>query len=134
MLKKFVQNTKGRSGHPKVFCKKSFPKNFAKFTGKHLCQSRVFNKVESCNFIKKETLVWVFFCEFEEATSGKRRNIGSPYLVKIYCCGVKCVRKWRVVSHYFKYFKDDIVSKTNICNTENLQQVPCRLSLQQCLL
>ena len=28
-----------------VFCKKCFHRNFAKFTGKHLCQSLLFNKV-----------------------------------------------------------------------------------------
>ena len=30
---------------PEVFCKKSALKNFAKFTGKHLCQSLFFNNV-----------------------------------------------------------------------------------------
>ena len=30
---------------PEVFYKKGFLKNFAKFIGKHLCQSLVFNKV-----------------------------------------------------------------------------------------
>ena len=29
---------------PKVFCKKGAPRNFAKFIGKHLCQSLFFNK------------------------------------------------------------------------------------------
>ena len=28
-----------KSSHPEVFCKNGVPKNFAKFTGKHLCQS-----------------------------------------------------------------------------------------------
>ena len=32
---------------PKVFCKKRCFRNFAKFTGKHLCQSLFFNKVAS---------------------------------------------------------------------------------------
>ena len=42
--------------------------NFAKFTGKHLCQSLFFNKVAgaACNFIKKETLAQMFSCEFCE--------------------------------------------------------------------
>ena len=31
-------------------------KNFAKFTGKHLCQSLVFNKVAGLSLIKKEIL------------------------------------------------------------------------------
>ena len=41
--------------------KKVFLKISSKFTGKHLCQSLFF---EVCNFIKKETLAQVFFCEF----------------------------------------------------------------------
>ena len=36
-----------RSSRPGVFCKKAFLRNFTKFTGKHLCQSLLFNKV-SC--------------------------------------------------------------------------------------
>ena len=34
-----------RSSRPEVFCKKGVVRNFAKFTGKHLCQSLFFNKV-----------------------------------------------------------------------------------------
>ena len=34
-----------RSSRPEVFCKKGALSNFAKFTGKHLCQSLFFNKV-----------------------------------------------------------------------------------------
>ena len=46
--------------------KKGILKNFAKFTGKHLCQSLFFNKVVEQNFnlFKKETLAQVFSCEF----------------------------------------------------------------------
>ena len=43
---------------PKVFCKKDAFRNFAKFTGKHLCQS------QASKFIGKETLVHMFSCEF----------------------------------------------------------------------
>ena len=41
-------------------------RNFAKFTGKHPCQSLFVNKVAgaACKFIKKETLPQVFSCEF----------------------------------------------------------------------
>ena len=49
--------------------KKGVLKNFAKLTGKHLYHSCFFNKVAgwaACNFIKKETLVQVFSCEFWE--------------------------------------------------------------------
>ena len=40
-----------RSSRPGVFCKKGVLRNFAKFTGKHLCQSLFFNKVAgaACN-------------------------------------------------------------------------------------
>ena len=54
-----------------VFCKKDVLRNFAKFTGKHLCQSLFFNKGLACNFIKKETLAQVFsfeFCEISKNT------------------------------------------------------------------
>ena len=34
-----------RSRRPEVFCKNGVLRNFAKFTGKHLCQSLFFNKV-----------------------------------------------------------------------------------------
>ena len=34
-----------RSSRPEVFYNIGFLKNFAKFTGKHLCQSLFFNKV-----------------------------------------------------------------------------------------
>ena len=61
--------------------KKGVLRNFAKFAGKHLCQSLIFNKVvgvslffnflisfqpQACNFVKKETLAQVFSCEFCE--------------------------------------------------------------------
>ena len=57
-----------RSSRPDVFCKKGVLKNFAKFTGKHLCQSLFFNRVAggACNFIKKESLAQVLSCEFCE--------------------------------------------------------------------
>ena len=38
-------NNKKRSSRTKVFCKKGVLRNFAKFTGKHLCQSLSFYKV-----------------------------------------------------------------------------------------
>ena len=44
-----------RSIRPDVFCKKGVLRNFAKFTGKHLCQSIFFNKVadRSATLLKK---------------------------------------------------------------------------------
>ena len=62
-----------RSSRPDVFCEKGVLRNFAKFTGKHQCQSLVFNKVAgtACNFTKKEILAQVFsseFCEISKNT------------------------------------------------------------------
>ena len=34
-----------RSSRPEMYCKKGVLRNFAKFTGKHLCQSLFFDKV-----------------------------------------------------------------------------------------
>ena len=48
-----------RSSCPNMFCKKGVLRNFAKFTGKYLCQSLFFNKV-----FKKVTLVQVLYSEF----------------------------------------------------------------------
>ena len=47
-----------RSSRLEMFCRKSVLRNFAEFTGKHLCQSLLFNK--------EETLALVFSCEFCE--------------------------------------------------------------------
>ena len=58
-----------RSSPPEVFCKKDVLKNFAKFTGKHLCQSLLFNKdtgLRPATLLKRETQAQVFSCEFCE--------------------------------------------------------------------
>ena len=59
--------TKSRSSHRRCSVNKDVLKNFANFTGKHLCWS-LFNKVtylKACNFIKK-TPTQVFSCEIRE--------------------------------------------------------------------
>ena len=51
------------SSRPKVFCKKGFLRNFAKFIGKHLCQSLFFNKVADlrpATLLKKDSGIGVF--------------------------------------------------------------------------
>ena len=55
-----------RNSCPVVFCKK---RNFAKFKGRHLCESLFFNHVavlRPATLLKKETLAQVFSCEFCE--------------------------------------------------------------------
>ena len=44
-----------RSSRPELFCKKGVLKNFAKFTGKHQCQSLFFTKVE---VLRPATRLW----------------------------------------------------------------------------
>ena len=62
-----TENNDSQKQPPEVFYKKIVLENFAKFIGKHLSQSLFFNKfARACNFIKKETLVQVFSCEFCE--------------------------------------------------------------------
>ena len=48
-----------RSSRPGMFCKKGALRNFAKFTGKHLCQSLFLNKVE-----KRDSGVFLFPANF----------------------------------------------------------------------
>ena len=53
--------------HPReVFYKKIVHESFAELTGKHLLQSLSFRLRPACNFIKKETLEHVLFCECYE--------------------------------------------------------------------
>ena len=59
LLKKLL-----RSSRPDVFCEKGVLKYFAKFTGKHLCQSLFLIKLQA--FILKETLAQLLSCEFCE--------------------------------------------------------------------
>ena len=52
-----MSNTSKWKSTRRVFCKKGVLRNFAKFTGRHLCQSLL---------IKKETLAQMFSYEFYE--------------------------------------------------------------------
>ena len=57
-----------RSSHQRHSVNKVVLKNFARFTGKHLCWSFLFNKVaglQTCNVFKRQTLAQ-FSCEFYE--------------------------------------------------------------------
>ena len=45
-----------RSGRPEVVCKKGVLRNFAKFIGKHLCQSLFFNEVAGPTILLKNRL------------------------------------------------------------------------------
>ena len=65
----YLASVYARSICPEVFCEIGVLKNFAKLTGKHLCQSLFFDKTASLSlqlYLKKETLAQVCFCEFCE--------------------------------------------------------------------
>ena len=106
-----------RNSRPEVFCEKVVLRNFAKFTGKHLCPSFFFIKVAgaTCNFIKKKTLAQVFSCEFCEIS--KNTSGGCFCIWKIYeifrTAFTKNTREWwrlqLVVTG--KYFDQNIFFK-----------------------
>ena len=67
-----------RTSRPEVFCKKGGFRKFAKFLGKHLCQSPFFNKVAGLpvNFVKFlrtsffiEHLWWLLLFSVETVSS-----------------------------------------------------------------
>ena len=65
-----------RSSHRSCSVTKGVLRNFAKFTGKHLCQSFFFNKVVgACNFIKKENLARCFPVNFA-------KFLGTPFVTE----------------------------------------------------
>ena len=43
-----------------VFCKKGILRNFAKLTGKHLCQSLFFNRVAGLQLYKRDSVTGLF--------------------------------------------------------------------------
>ena len=56
-----------KSSHRRCSVKQGVLRNFAKFIGKHLCQSLFFNKVAGprpATLFKKKTLSQLFSCEF----------------------------------------------------------------------
>ena len=54
----FKVNNKNSRTTSSTLCKVAVLKNFAKFTGKYLCQ-----KVDAYSFFNKQTLAQVFLCE-----------------------------------------------------------------------
>ena len=56
-----------------VFCKKDLLKNFAKFTGKRLCQSLFFHKVADITLYFTEHLWWLLQKEAQIVPQNKKR-------------------------------------------------------------
>ena len=62
-----IQCIRYKNSRPGVFCKKDVLRNFAKFTGKHLCQSLFFNKVaclRPATLLKKRLWHRYFYANF----------------------------------------------------------------------
>ena len=61
--------------------RKGVLRNFIKFTGKHMCERVSFLiklQPSVCNFIKRETLAQVFFCEFCKISENAFSYITPP--------------------------------------------------------
>ena len=67
-LWKVIQGQCFLSSHRTYSVAKVVLRNFAKFTGEHLCQNLFFNKVADLQLYQKETLAQVFSCDFCEVS------------------------------------------------------------------
>ena len=97
------QNITYRSSRPDVFCKKGVPRNFTKFTGKHLCQSLFFNKVAG---LRPENLWWLlphitnikilktFLLDLTFKDNAKH-SFGSPHRCSINRCSERSLKFYR---------------------------------------
>ena len=100
-LKNNSWNALYRSRHRRCSVRKGVLRNFAKLTGKHLCQSLFFLiKLQdwACNFTKKETLEHVFSCEFCEIFKNTflTERLWTTSSVSNYCEDLKRVFCWLV--------------------------------------
>ena len=71
-----------RSSRPELFCRKGALRNFAKFTGKHLCQSLFFDKVEGlrpATLLKRRVWHRCFPVNF-------RKFLKTPFFIAMFFC------------------------------------------------
>ena len=69
--------SKNGSSHLKCSVKKGVLRNFEKFTGKHLCQSLLFNKVAGFSFSLLKKRLWCFLVNFA-------KFLGTSFIQNIY--------------------------------------------------
>ena len=93
-----------RSSRPKVFCKKSVLRNFAKFTGKYLCQR---DPPNACKFIKKDSLVQVLSCEFYEISKN----------TFFYRTSLPAINHMKIKIPYLRHHKETLHEKRSTKNT-----------------
>ena len=102
-----------RSSRPEVFCRNGILSNFAKFTGKYLCQSLYFNKVGPATLLKKRLwhrCVPVNFAKFLRTpflkkTSGQlllyMNNLGKFTLLFLQFYQSSSISYVEIVAHFF---------------------------------
>ena len=61
-----LSKRRAESSCPDVFCKKGVIRNFTKFTGKHLCQNLLFNKVTGPTLLAQ--VLYFELCEISRKT------------------------------------------------------------------
>ena len=98
-------NTIFRSSRPEVFCKKGVLKDFAKFTGKHLCQR-------------------LFFCEFCEISKNNFFTEHLRWLLFYFCALPKEYRVARKCKNEANIFaRIYILSSLKIWIYENMKKI-----------
>ena len=108
-----------RSTRPEMCCEKNVLRNFAKFTGKHLCQSL---------FFKKETLAQVFSCEFCEIS----KNTFSYRTLPVAASNITYWQYFQTPNQSFKISVNQtycilFASFWFLQKRQNWVQIPCQL-------
>ena len=97
-----------RSSRPEVFCIKGILRNFAKFTGKHLCQSLFFNNVSGlrpATLLTKRLWHRCFPVNFVKLL---RTPILKEHLWWVHC-SLTCCKSWKVESWVSDVFIEKII-------------------------
>ena len=103
-----VLGDKKRSSRPKMFCKKGVFRNFAKFTGKHLCQSLFLNKVAGLSLFKKRLWHRCFLVNFAKFLRNLFLQNTSGGCLCQKCC--VCTTKWMTpYGSNFTFYRPSIV-------------------------
>ena len=117
-----------RSSHRRCSVRKGVPRNFKKFTGKHLCQSLFFNKVlrNYAKFTKKHLCRKIHWCFPENFTKFLR----TPFLqnnsgrLLLYCLRKRNYRS--------SYTNKRVVGHSTSGATIETNLKPCSISLMEC--
>ena len=93
-----------RSIDQRCSLRKGVLRNFSKFTGKYLCQSLSLSKLQTsaCNFIKKETVAQMVFCEFCEISKKTfLQHVSGRLLLEVFYSRFKfkCSFRFRSFQH-----------------------------------